>query len=157
LSDDASPALELQNVSWMIRKAISKAHVVMAITQIEDLDSGVLSLTSSQATLGRTVADTRVLDWDKELVASHPLFGQTRTRSRQVMTKDIIYDDYLVEAATEDECAVEILAESMDGTWKSHQLWRLEMVDGAQRQTRRAVVSNNGRKAHVRIVYDKTS
>jgi hypothetical protein len=157
LSDDPSLALELQNVSWLVRKAISKAHVVMEITQMSDSSSGLVSLTSAQATLGRTVVDTRVLDWDKELVSSHPLFGQIKTRSRQAMAKNIVDDIYLVEAATEDECAVEILVESVDGTWKSRQLWRFEIVDGARRQTRRAVVSNNGRKARVRMVYDRTA
>lgn len=127
----------------------------MEITQTADLSSGTVSLTSVQATLGRTVADTRVLDWDKELVQTHPLFGQTRTRSRQAIARDIVDDEYLVETATEDECVVEVLVESVDATWKSHQVWRFEIVDGARRQTRRAVVSNNGETAHVRMVYDR--
>ena len=108
-----------------------------------------------QTTLGRTVADTRVLDWDKELVQVHPLFGQIRTKSRQAIARDIVDDKYLVEAATEDECVVEILVESVDSTWKSHQVWRIEIVDGVRQQTRRAVVSNNGRMAHVKMVYDR--
>ncbi|KAF2819713.1 hypothetical protein CC86DRAFT_412642 [Ophiobolus disseminans] len=155
LSDDPSPALELQNVSWFIRKAISNANVAIEITQTVDPSSGAVSLTSTQATLGRTVADTRILNWDEELVQTHPLFGQTRTRSRQAIASYGIDDEYLVEAATEGERVVEALVESVDGTWKSHQVWRFEIVDGARRQTRRAVVSNHGQTSHVRMVYDK--
>ncbi|KAI8936453.1 hypothetical protein NX059_006859 [Plenodomus lindquistii] len=127
----------------------------MEITQSVDPSSGTVSLTSTQATLGRTVADTRVLDWDKELVQAHPLFGQIRTRNRQATAQGIVADEYLREAAIEDECVVEVLVESVDGTWKSHQVWGFEIVDGVRRQTRRAVVSNDGRTARVRMVYDR--
>jgi hypothetical protein len=129
----------------------------MDITQTADLSSGIVSLTSTQATLGRTVTDTRVLDWDEVLVQSHPLFGQTRTRSRHAIAREIVDDGYLVESAAENECVVEVLVESVDGTWKSHQVWRFEDVDGATRQTRRAVVTKDEKTARVRMVYDRSA
>lgn len=156
LSDDPRPALELQNVSWFIRKAVANAQITIEMTQTVDPSDGTISLTSTQATLGRTVTDTRALDWDKELVQSHPLFGQTRTRSRQAVARDIVDDnEYLAEAAAEDECVVEVLVESLGATWTSHQVWRFEIVDGVRRQTRRAVVSNKGQTAQIKMVYDR--
>jgi hypothetical protein len=127
----------------------------MKITQALEPSSNVISITSSQSTLGRTVEDTRILDWDRELEQYHPLFGATKTRTRCSIARDIVGDEYLLEALASDDFVVEVLIESMEDTWKSHQVWFFETIEGVSRQTRRAVVSKNDQSVRIRMVYDK--
>lgn len=95
------------------------------------------------------------MDWDRELEQSHPLFGATTTRTRYSIARDIIGDGYLLEALSDNDFVVEVLVESIDDTWKSHQVWCFEIIEGVSRQTRRAVVSKNDQIVRIRMVYDR--
>ena len=127
----------------------------MEIIQELEPSSNIISITSTQSILGRTIEDIRLLDWDRELQQTHPLFGQTRTRTRSSIARDIIGHEYLLESLADDEYVVEVLVESVMDTWKSHQVWRFETIAGLRRQTRRAVVSKNDQIVQIRMVYDK--
>lgn len=73
-------------------------------------------------------------------------------RSQFALSKDVD-EQFLVEGREEDEQVIEIKAEGPTAGWKSHSVWRFEIIDGDRWHTRRAVVKNGERRVEVRMVY----
>ncbi|KAE8385579.1 hypothetical protein ETB97_008324 [Aspergillus alliaceus] len=153
LSDDPSPALELQDVSWLVRNVIANAPVTISITQTVDPTTGVTKIASTQSTLGRTVSDVRYLEWEVEDQQNHPLFGSLSMRSRWAKASDL-GEGFLIGNADGEAELIEVLAHGTMAGWTSHQVWAFEEIDGHRYHTRRALVTKGDQQVQVRMVYD---
>ncbi|OJI99010.1 hypothetical protein ASPVEDRAFT_495831 [Aspergillus versicolor CBS 583.65] len=152
-SDDPSPALELQGVSWLVRSAIAYAPVTLTITQSED-GTGVTKIESTQSTLGRTVSDVRVLDWEATEQPDHLLFGSLSMRSRWA-ERSSLDDGFLAGDADVKADGEEVIEVLVTGTeWTNHQVWGFEEIDGQRYHTRRGTVTKGEQRVQVRMVYD---
>lgn len=170
LSDDFDSVLALQGVSWLTRKAISFATVILTIKEYSEESIYHIDITSVASGLS-TTQENRTLDWN-ERDHTDRIFGHVQGRSRMFKT-----GEYQMEGPGSPEDAVFLRAEKLKdgktdstfldnehvqswvksvdgGNWIAEQIWGFEEVDGERRYTRRVLVWKNGKKQQARLVYD---
>lgn len=158
LSDDISPTLELQGISWLTRKAIGMASVNLHIKQYEDEDgkqhidieqtaTGGLKGTAEERTLDNTWREHK--DW---------LFGRARGRSQLVSEIPEDSGDAAAFLKTNwEEGTTEWIynyVESLDNGWTAKQTWGFQLINGERRYARNVVVEKGKKKSETRLVYD---
>jgi hypothetical protein len=173
LSDSPEPALALQGVSWLTRKAVALAGVTLQVREYEgpptppnDAQQPVTHIEIEQSVTGGLTgtSEKRCLDFR---LRDHTdwLFGHVRGRSRWITAADIS-DDFLKNGWLEDggeKCGpageTHILShvESADNGWTATQIWGFQTVDGARRYCRNIVVAKGDEKIEFRLVYDYQS
>jgi hypothetical protein len=169
-SSDAEPALALQGVSWMTRKAIGMATVTLHVTQYEgppsppsDAAAPVMHIDIQQVVTGgvKGTTENRCLD-DMFREHSDWLFGSVKGRTRWVSPADVD-DAFLREGFLEDEAEKSgpggethacSYVESMDNGWTATQIWGFKIVDGERRYCRNIVVAKAGERVELKLVYD---
>ncbi|KAK3675721.1 hypothetical protein LTR78_004362 [Recurvomyces mirabilis] len=151
LSDSVDELLQLQNIGWIIRKAVAYSTVTVVLKQYAD-DGGKAHLDQVQrSTGGITNQEARVLDWEP-METKNAIWGQVKGQNRFIKVADLT-DDFLKQDWDGDE-VVEATNESMTDTWKAVQVMGFAIVDGKRRQVRRIVGSKGQKVIKVRQVYD---
>ncbi|CAF9910583.1 hypothetical protein IMSHALPRED_009244 [Imshaugia aleurites] len=157
LSDDYDRILEMQGVSWFLRKAISYATITLTITQYVDetADKRTHIDIAQVATggVGRT-NENRTLDyaWREH---EDKIFGKVKGRSRWIKLKDVDDDDFLKTGYDDMEGEhVQALAESIGNGWTADQVWGFEEVEGKRHYVRHTVVRKGDDWKQARLVYD---
>ncbi|KAK8203923.1 hypothetical protein IWZ01DRAFT_486352 [Phyllosticta capitalensis] len=180
LSGDSDAVMQLQGISWLIRKTVSFATVTLHVHQYvsADGDSKATHIDIDQSLSPGNIKGTsekRTLTWSFDSHVDH-VFGTVRGRSRWT-TLSKIGDDYAVgdlagkDVAKErdedvafmkegewDESVtakggevVESWVESVDKGWMAWQIWGFELVDGVRRYVRHVVVRGKGGKGVKRV------
>ncbi|KAL1952783.1 hypothetical protein VTO42DRAFT_4260 [Malbranchea cinnamomea] len=87
LSDDWAAVFELQNISWLVRKAIALATVTLDIKQYTD-DDGVVHIDIDQILTGgiNGSQEKRTADWNERHHTDH-IFGHVIGQSRLIKAK----------------------------------------------------------------------
>ncbi|KAK0716108.1 hypothetical protein B0H67DRAFT_582411 [Lasiosphaeris hirsuta] len=137
LSDDISPVLALQGVNWILRAALSRAPISLAISHVRDETSGVGTVTTTQRTMGRVAQEERALDWT-DTTSSHPIFGQVVTKSRISAIDDKLKP--FLRQDWEENTSELIEAQSVGPGWTSWQTWGFQIIDGKRYHVRNAIV-----------------
>lgn len=119
LSSDPSPALELQGVGMLIRKAASHAPISLDVRQKEEAGTTQIFIDQKTAASISAINEEWILDW-QEREQKDSILGKVRSRSRW-RKKVEISEDYLTEGLEEDE-VVEALVVSLDRDWKAEQV-----------------------------------
>lgn len=155
LSDSADPALALQGVGWLTRKAIGLATVTLHIKEYVD-ESGVTHVDIQQTATGgvKGTAENRTLD-DTFREHSDWLFGSVKGRTGWVASKAEIADEFLQKGweASQAEFVVGYV-ESLDNGWTARQVWGFQEVNGERRHARNIVVAKGSERVEMRLVYD---
>ncbi|KAF3764811.1 hypothetical protein M406DRAFT_322738 [Cryphonectria parasitica EP155] len=154
LSDDVSPALELQGVGWLTRKAIGLASVTLHVKQyvsedgkehvdIEQTATGGLKGTSEHREMDGQPREHK--DW---------LFGRVSGRSEFVT--EIPGGDAFLLSNWEEGTSEWLLnsVDSLDNGWTARQTWGFQQVKGERRYVRNVVVEKGEKRAEIRMVYD---
>lgn len=170
LSDDFDSVLALQGVSWLTRKAISFATVVLTIKEYSEDSFYHIDITSVASGLS-TTQENRTLDWS-ERDHTDRIFGSVRGKSRMFNTGEyqmegpgspedatFLQAEKLKDGKTDskflDDEHVQSWVKSVDGgNWIAEQNWGFEEINGERRYTRRVVVWKNGKQQRARLVYD---
>ncbi|KAG9769665.1 hypothetical protein KCU88_g6817, partial [Aureobasidium melanogenum] len=171
LSDDVDSMLALQGLSWLTRKAVKLATVVLTIKEYKkdglyhiDIKSVASGLASSQ--------ENRTLNWQLNDHTDR-IFGKVKGKSRMWKTGEFVMEG---PAGSEEDAAflrgetlkdgktaskylddehVQNWVQNVDGgDWIAEQTWGFEEVNGERRHTRRVVVWKNGKVERARLVYD---
>lgn len=157
LSDDYDRILQMQGVSWFLRKAISYATITLTIKEyVDDTAEKYTHIDISQVATGGVGGSTenRTLDYtwrDHE----DKIFGKVKGRSRWVKLEDIDGDDFLKTGFDDMEGEhVQALAESIDKGWTADQVWGFEEVNGERRYVRHVIVKKGEDWKMARLVYD---
>ncbi|KAF2084552.1 hypothetical protein K490DRAFT_68671 [Saccharata proteae CBS 121410] len=153
LSDNMEPALNIQGVNWLVRKAVTKINVTMALSQHTDPSTGTSVIDIEQKGLGSTSTEQRVID-NETRTSTHSLLGTKQDKCSWVKPSDI-GDEYLksgFEAGTSK--LMEVHTESVDNGWMSDQIGGFEVIDGERRYVGRAVFKKGDEVAKIRLVYD---
>ena len=81
LSDSVDELLQLQNIGWIIRKAVAYSTITVTMNQYKD-DSGKVHLDQTQrSTGGITNAEARILDWEP-METKNAIWGQVKGQNR---------------------------------------------------------------------------
>ncbi|KAK5102234.1 hypothetical protein LTR70_004537 [Exophiala xenobiotica] len=177
LSDDTNNLLALQGISWLTRKAIALATVVLTIKEYTDDKGAVhIDITSNASGLSSTQED-RILDW-ADRPHKDKIFGNVAGRTRMIDLSTgtfepcVSYSEaelqflqakYLKDGKTpskfeDNKELVQSYVKNQDSGygWTAEQLWGFEVVNGKRYYTRRVVVKNakGDKSERVRLVYD---
>ncbi|KAI8266167.1 hypothetical protein K4K58_010303 [Colletotrichum sp. SAR11_239] len=171
LSDSPEPALALQGISWMVRKAVGMATVTLHVKQYSappsPPGSGTEPVTHIDidqfATAGlKGTTENRCLDmeWREH---SDWMFGSVRGQSKW-MSAEEIEDEFLkkgpwlegeAEATGPDgKSHIYSHVESIDNGWTATQIWGFQIIDGQRRYARNVLVQKGGKRVEIRLVYD---
>ncbi|ORY67417.1 uncharacterized protein BCR38DRAFT_426986 [Pseudomassariella vexata] len=151
LTDDPTAAMELQGVSWLVRKVIARAEINLAITQTTDASTGVSHIATVQKTLGRVMEADFVLDW-QERGQVHAVFGQQDVKSRFCDVEQI-EETFLREGWEPGlQEVVEVIVEGSGCT--AWQVWGFEVIDGERHHVRRSLVAKGEKQQMIKMVYD---
>lgn len=155
LSDSADPALALQGVGWLTRKAIGLATVTLHIKEYVD-ESGVTHVDIQQTATGgvKGTAENRTLD-DTFREHSDWLFGSVKGRTGWVASKAEIADEFLQKGWEDGQAEFVVgYVESLDNGWTARQVWGFQVVNGERRHARNIVVAKGSERVEMRLVYD---
>ncbi|KAI0102143.1 hypothetical protein GGR51DRAFT_527942 [Nemania sp. FL0031] len=170
LSDPTDPALALQGMGWLLRKAIGAANVVLAVTEYVDSETGKTHIDIEQTASGlRGTSEARVLDWQPR---EHKdwLFGRVEGRSKFVATlselaslvaedsearkSGWVDSDFLALDWLEEEGGVIFNHVAADAGWFATQAWGFQDVGGERRYVRNVVVAKGGKFESFKMIYD---
>ncbi|KAF6240176.1 hypothetical protein HO173_001786 [Letharia columbiana] len=157
LSDDYDRILQMQGVSWFLRKAISYATITLTINQyVDDTAEKYTHIDIAQVATGGVGAtqEKRLLDftWREH---QDRIFGKVKGKSRWIKLADIDEDDFLKTGYDDMEGEhVQALAESLDNGWTADQVWGFEQVDGKRHHVRHVIVRKGDDWKQARLVYD---
>jgi len=170
LSDPTDPILQLQGISWLVRRVIGMMTVTLHVKQYKD-DDGVTHIDIEQpGTAGFSgTTEERQLDGTWHEHEDH-VFGAVKGSSKWIKIADLKDDDtdeaFLKKGWTEEtindaDGTVDSRVESIKNGWTAHQVWGFEdiEVDGAnqRRYVRHVVVKKGDKTIHARLVYDYKS
>jgi hypothetical protein len=163
LSDSADPALALQGIGFLLRKAIGLATVTLTINQYEappkppnqsteiythlDIEQSASGLTSTQENRCLDNEFREHTDW---------LFGTVRGQSRWV-SLDEIEDAHLKKGwNVEGEGKTFVFSHVINEAngWTATQVWGFQTVNGERRHCRNLLVAKEGKRVELRFVYD---
>ncbi|KAI1150533.1 hypothetical protein F4825DRAFT_398123 [Nemania diffusa] len=168
LSDPTDPALALQGMSWLLRKAIGAASIVLAVTQYVD-EAGQTHIDIEQSASGlRGTREARVLNWTAR---EHKdwLFGTARGRSKFISLGELatlvgegearkegwVDSDFLAldwEGGEADEVVLNHV--DADAGWQATQVWGFQVVGGERRYVRNVVVRKGEKYECLKMIYD---
>lgn len=158
LSGNPDPALALQGIGWLTRKAIGIATVTLTIKEYVD-DAGVTHVDIQQTATGglKGTAEDRELD---NVYREHSdwLFGKVKGRTCWAgpASAEQLPDDAFLRSnwAAGTQEWVFAYVESLDSTWTASQVWGFQVVDGERRYARNVVVAKGKERVELRLVYD---
>ncbi|KAI9806868.1 MAG: hypothetical protein M1833_002526 [Piccolia ochrophora] len=177
LSNDVDPVLQMQEISWLLRRAIGFATITLHVTHYTSSDPQPdtvhidIAQTASMGIKGTT--ENRTLDWAERENTDH-IFGKVRAKSRVVGLAGVDDDEgkdaflkegWLGAEAGEDGKeggegerggvkVVEAWVRNLDKGWVARQVWGFAEVDGKRYHVRRVVVTKGEERLEVRLVYD---
>ncbi|KAI1820360.1 hypothetical protein F4861DRAFT_545767 [Xylaria intraflava] len=181
LSDSTEPALALQGIGWLLRKAISAATITITAKQYKDENPPhATHIDIEQLASGlKGTAESRTLDWAPR---EHKdwLFGRVEGRSRFLSLteaaalvaeggaarvegwadSDFLALDWLDGEGERVGPAGEGLMLSFvraDAGWIAAQFWGFQDVGGERRYVRNVTVSKEGKFENFKMVYDWVS
>ncbi|KAF6813304.1 hypothetical protein CSOJ01_04648 [Colletotrichum sojae] len=170
LSDSPEPALALQGIGWVVRKAVGIATVTLDIKQYSAPPSPpgtgtepVTHLDIDQiATAGlKGTSEKRCLDMEFR-EHSDWIFGTVRGQST-FMSIDEVEDDFLKENWLEGEAEatgpdgkshIYSHVESIDNGWTATQVWGFQTINGERRYARNVLIKKGDKRVEIRLVYD---
>lgn len=177
LSSNISAALATQGVNLLLRTALARAPLALAITHThDDPTTGVETLTTRQTGfLGHSASteDRRTLD-GAEVATSHVVFGHVASRARFVPAAVAIKDDdENDDDATTTRCPPPLpLALRQGGPWEEDgtrelvelrsrgpgwtgwQAWGFEVIGGRRYHVRRAILQKGTQATEDQVAPD---
>lgn len=159
LSDSADPALALQGVGWLTRKAIGLATVTLHTKEYVD-EQGVTHIDIQQTATGgvKGTTEDRTLD-DTFREHTDWLFGHVKGRTGWVGSREGLggdgKDGFLTDGWEDGQAEwIESNVESLDRGWKVIQVWGFRIVNGERRYARNTVLTKGAERVELRLVYD---
>ncbi|OLN82856.1 hypothetical protein CCHL11_10368 [Colletotrichum chlorophyti] len=170
LSDSPDPALALQGIGWLTRKAVGLATVTLAVKQYSappappsTATEPVTHVDIDQFATGglKGTSEKRCLDmeWREH---SDWMFGSVRGQSRFIAAEEI-EDSFLKQSWLEGEAEatgpdgkshIFSHVESIDNGWTATQIWGFQTINGERRHVRHIVVQKGDERVTMRLVYD---
>jgi hypothetical protein len=141
-SDDVSPVLALQGFGRMMRFAMSKAPVYIAINQKSDNEVEIKQTTTA-AFPGVTEQWNHDWEWRER---DDMMYKKIKYRSRWVKVKDVD-DEWLKEGLDPEAEVIECFNGPPDEAWTAHQLWIIE----GDRLVRKTVTTKGDGKGANRV------
>lgn len=171
LSDAFDPALSLQGIGWLTRKAIGAATVTQHLKQgvAEDGVSARIDVTQLVSGGVKGNSEDHRMNWE---FGEHSdwLFGTVKGRSRYTTLVEILEESkgqgvteedvkYMAQGwlkETEEGEVVQCWVENESSKWTATQIWGFAEVNGVRMLTRRFAVrkTNKDEVVRVRLVYD---
>jgi hypothetical protein len=152
LSSDIAPVLELQDVNFLLRKAISSASVHLKISQPNENEIHIEQTATAAKVPGTTEQYILDYQWREN---KDPFFGQVKGRSRWIDRSEI-EEEGLKEGVDKLEEGKLIEATSGDdNNWSATHIWGFKDIEGQRRHVRKVVVKGkDGEEVRVMMVYD---
>ncbi|KAB5579871.1 hypothetical protein GE09DRAFT_1080032 [Coniochaeta sp. 2T2.1] len=170
LSDSAEPALALQGIGWMTRKAVGFATLTLDIKQYTAPPSppnsspdAVTHIEIEQTGTGglKGTTEKRCLDhqWREH---SDWMFGHVKGQTKFLKAEEVT-DEYLKKGWLEGEgenkgpggeSHIESYVESLESGWTARQVWGFQEIEGVRRYCRNIVVEKGAERVEIRLVYD---
>jgi len=159
-SDSTDKMLELQGISWFMRKAIQMSSISLSVKHYKD-DAGVERIDIDQTLSGGIsgTSERRILDWTYREHEDH-IFGALLGKSRRLKMKDItdpfLKNDWLPD--TVEHGVIESFVESdtpkSNNVWTVNQVWGFELVEGDRKYARHLKFSSPQEDLELRLIYD---
>lgn len=159
MSDDTDAVLKLQDIGWVVRKAISMSAVTLVITLSDE--NGTTKIDIVQKTTASTNTEERWLDWqDREKDDS--IFGKVSGKARWINISEVT-DPHLkkdlhkesLDAANGEVIETWTTSVGLKGEqWTADQIWGFAIINGQRRYVRNIVVKRGDKTQNIRTVYD---
>ncbi|KAI1361265.1 hypothetical protein F5Y08DRAFT_342862 [Xylaria arbuscula] len=180
LSDPTDPALALQGVGWILRKAIGAATVTIVVKQYPDPETSTPTIEIDQSASGLTsTKELRKLDWTSREHKDF-VFGRVHGRSKYITLDDLkalvsadgeaqrekwvdpaqpgfLAEDWLPEHSGEEGEKLVLNHVVADGGWFATQAWGFQDVGGERRYVRNVVVAKGDKFVSFKMIYDFVS
>ncbi|KAG7292668.1 hypothetical protein NEMBOFW57_002705 [Staphylotrichum longicolle] len=170
-SSPIEPALALQGVGWVMRKAVGLATMTLQVKQYvappsppaDPSSTPVTHIEIEQTGTGgiKGTTEKRCLDF---VFRDHTdyLFGHVKGQTKW-LTPDEITDAFLKSGWLEGEeekggpnGETHLIShvESYDNGWTATQIWGFKIVEGLRKYVRNIVVAKGAERVEVQLVYD---
>jgi hypothetical protein len=172
LSSDPDPALALQGIGWLTRKAIGLATVTLHVKQYTGPPSepanpsgpAVTHVDIDQTATGGVKGSTELRCFDNEFRPhSDWLFGNVRGQSRWIAAEEI-KDPFLAKgpwlegdeekAGPNGETHMLSYVESLDNGWTATQIWGFKIINGERKYVRNILIAKGDKRVELVMVYD---
>lgn len=158
LSDSSQAVLKMQNINFLVRRAVQYSGVTVNLSQYTD-SAGLQHLDQEQlSTGGIKNFEDRIMDW--EWTDKHNwIWGKVHGKSRYTRLENVEDPDGYLREGWERACVegevVEGYVESVTDGWTARQVWGFAVVEGERRHVRRVLARKKGWKdQRIRLVYD---
>ncbi|KAI1333130.1 hypothetical protein F5Y16DRAFT_354883 [Xylariaceae sp. FL0255] len=181
LSDSVEPALAIQGINWLVRKAVTVCTVTLLVKQYVD-DEGKTHIDIDQVATGgvKGTSEKRIIDFQFR-EHSDWLFGPAKGQSKfvtpdelralvaegsEARTKGWVNDDFLAQGfiesaeeatAPEGKTFLYNHVESVGNGWTATQAWGFELIGGERHYTRHVCVAKGDQFASFKFVFDWNS
>ncbi|MCJ1338821.1 hypothetical protein MMC09_004110 [Bachmanniomyces sp. S44760] len=157
LSDDTDKILQLQGVSWLIRKGISLSTINLDITEYiapsEDGDKTHIDIIQKATPGGSRTEEKRTLDWTYRPHTDN-IFGTVKGRSRWVGVGELDEEWFKQDWEDPEGEKVQSYVISEERGWLANQVWGFEIILEKRYYTRHLIVTKGEEKIEARLVYD---
>ncbi len=169
-SGNIEPALALQGIGWVTRKAVSLATMTLNIKQFsappsppaDPSGAAVTHIEIDQTGTGgiKGTTEKRCLDFEFREHTDY-LFGHVKGQSKFVNAGEVT-DEFLKAGWLEEgegkgpsgESHVLNYVESLDNGWTATQVWGFKTVEGVRKYVRNVVIAKGGERVEIQLVYD---
>ncbi|KAL8704770.1 MAG: hypothetical protein Q9201_002080 [Fulgogasparrea decipioides] len=122
LSDDTDRILQMQGVSWFMRRIIAFATVTLTVSEYEKDGYTHIDIEQVASPGGVRSTENRTLDWEYR-EHTDKVFGDVRGKSRWVKLSNVDDDDFLKKGYDDMEGEhVQSYVESKGGGWTADQV-----------------------------------
>ena len=170
-SGNIEPALALQGIGWVTRKAVSLATMTLNIKQFsappsppaDPSGAAVAHIEIEQTGTGgiKGTTEKRCLDFEFREHTDY-LFGHVKGQSKWVAAAEVT-DEFLAGGWLEGEEEAKgpngeshVLnhVESYDNGWTATQVWGFKLVEGVRKYVRNVVIAKGAERVEIQLVYD---
>ncbi|KAF8525171.1 hypothetical protein BU17DRAFT_62876 [Hysterangium stoloniferum] len=160
LSDDTDKILELQGVSWFVRKAIGFATITLHVKQYKD-EGGVEHIDIKQTLTGGIggTEENRTLDWT-ERSYSDRIFGDVVSKSRRIsldeVTDEFLKTGWIPEAVEPGVIHSYVVSDTSKSglSWTAEQIWGFELIGEEKRYVRHVHFTSGDTIIKAKLIYD---
>ncbi|KAI1177824.1 hypothetical protein F4777DRAFT_576641 [Nemania sp. FL0916] len=174
LSDNMDPALELQGMPWILRKAVSFATITGQLSQTRD-EKGITVIEVVQTATGGIKGENEIYRLDgSETTLGSGMFGVQKIRSRWLdisgtenaneagrpvniagkPTNPWLLEGWLREGDPDSPGHINALVVNEKAGWTSEQVWGFADIEGSRRRVTKFLVSKGSETAKILTVYD---
>jgi len=154
LSGDTDKLLELQSISWMIRKVLALTSITLSMTHKIVAPSTEHIHIDTVLTGGFEGGPEDLYLDDAEYEREDDIWGNFTLSAKKTSVDNLGVDDEFLKDGFDHKEVVYIKSVNDEYKWTAIQVWGFETINGERRYVRHIRLEHRGGVDHFKIVYD---